>query len=82
MFCGERANEGKQELVVFPSKANFALASAIGLSKLDVYRGPVGDLKAIKNAGPSSSLPPFAAPLTHSSQSRSRDSGSATSAMA
>lgn len=37
--------------MIVPTKTNLALASAIGLTKIDVSRGPVGDLKAIKNAG-------------------------------
>lgn len=39
--------------MIVPSKTNLALASAIGLTKIDVSRGPIGDLKAIKNAGTS-----------------------------
>lgn len=33
-----------------PSKTSLAVAAAIGLTKIDIYRGPVIDLKSIKNS--------------------------------
>lgn len=37
------------EKCIVPDRTNFALASAMGLEKLEVYRGPICDFKAVKN---------------------------------
>ncbi|KAI5478820.1 Xaa-Pro aminopeptidase [Pseudohyphozyma bogoriensis] len=41
---------GKDEKVVVPNKTSLALTQAIGIDQSLVQRGPVGDLKAIKNS--------------------------------
>ncbi|KAL8280310.1 hypothetical protein RQP46_007227 [Phenoliferia psychrophenolica] len=38
-----------EDRVIVPSRTNLALSQALGLDKLDICRGPIGDLKAVKN---------------------------------
>ena len=48
--------------MVIPSRTNLALSQAVGFDKLDICRGPIGDLKAVKNESAFLVFPQFEPP--------------------